>query len=201
MKNIFYALLFFLSFHINAQNVLEVVGEESCKCIENKKLDFKKLSKNEVQAQVGLCIIQSYTNHIDEFSEEDRIDFSDAAGMRGLGEKVAIKMLSFCPEMIMNIGRVAIDENKKETLNDQILEIKGIVVDIVKDQFVTIKVKDENSRIHNFFLLNYFETAYMYTNNQIKKNEKITISYSEVELYDVKNLEFRYFKVISKLKL
>ena len=55
----------------------EIIGNETCTCLGSKKLDYKTLDKQELQTQVGLCMIQSYTSHINEFKEEDKMQFDD----------------------------------------------------------------------------------------------------------------------------
>src|SRR5690606_25940849 len=78
--------------------------------------------------------------------------------------------------------------------------IDGQLMEILTNEFVTFKVKDKNGRIHNFILLDYFETAPLYTNHQIKQKDNLSVSFSEIELFDPKLKEFRYYKVITGLQ-
>ena len=76
----------------------------------------------------------------------------------------------------------------------------GEVIDIQSEQFITLQVKDQNGRNYSFLLLTYFDTAPLLTNNDIKKKDKLKISYTEIELFDSKAKEFRYFKILTKLE-
>ena len=58
-----------------------------------------------MQTQVGLCMIQSYASHINDFKQEDKIQFDDQEGMRKMREKVALKMLVNFPEIILELGK------------------------------------------------------------------------------------------------
>ncbi len=49
-------------------------------------------------------------------------------------------------------------------------------------------------------LLDYFDTASLYTENKIKVGDELTVGYSEIELYDTVSKDFKYFKVISSLE-
>ena len=65
---------------------------------------------------------------------------------------------------------------------------------------MSIQVKDKNGRNFSFLLLDYFETASLLTNKEINKNDNIKVSYTEIELFDPQNKEFRYFKIITNLE-
>lgn len=170
MKRLFLLVIIFVNAISYSQDVLQVIGNESCECLAAKKLDYSKLSKAELQAQVGVCIIQSYTNHVSEFKAEDKVSFDDTAGMRKLGEQVAIKMLVVCPETIMKLGEKAIEEQQdivEEEKADSFIE--GEVTEMKTEQFISLFIKDKNGRNYNFILLDYFESAAMITNNELKK--------------------------------
>ena len=100
LRKIIIALLLIFSTNSFSQDMYETIGNETCAWLVSKKLDKKKLDKKELQTQVGLCMIQSYTSYINDFKQEDKIQFDDQERMRKMGEKVALKMLVNCPEII-----------------------------------------------------------------------------------------------------
>jgi hypothetical protein len=182
-----------------SQDIFDVIGKETCECLNAKKIDYFKMNKKEMQTQVGVCMIQSYSSHLSEFKPEDKISFDDEKGMQNLGEKVAMKMMVSCPEIIMEMGKRSIDEDDSTDEVKDIAFIEGEVTEIKTEQFITLQVKDKNGRNFSFLLLDYFETASLLTNNEINKKDSIKVSYTEIELFDPKNKEFRYFKVITDL--
>jgi hypothetical protein len=182
-----------------SQDIFDVIGKETCECLNAKKIDYFKMNKKEMQTQVGVCMIQSYSSHLSEFKPEDKISFDDEKGMQNLGEKVAMKMMVSCPEIIMEMGKRSIDEDDSTEEVKDIAFIEGEVTEIKTEQFITLQVKDKNGRNFSFLLLDYFETASLLTNNEINKKDSIKVSYTEIELFDPKNKEFRYFKVITDL--
>ena len=202
MKKTVTILIFFISFNAFSQVGLDAIAKETCECINGKITDFSKASKTEIEGTLGVCMLQSYTAHSKELNGDDAVEITDSEGMKKFGEKVAMKMLSYCPNVIIELGKNAIDEddNKVEATKAEATFIEGEIIAIKSEQFVTIQVKDENARIHNFLLLDYFKTASLYTNNEIKPKDKIKVTYSEIELYDPKTKEFRYFKIISDLE-
>ena len=119
------SIVLFLIFSTNSfsQDVYDIIGKETCTCLEAKKLDYTKLNKKDIQTQVGLCMIQSYSSHASEFKLEDKVSFDDQAGMRSLGEKVAMKMLADCPAIILEMGRRSVDEDDTSEVEKESLFI------------------------------------------------------------------------------
>lgn len=211
--NMKYAFLyFFFLFFISvgySQDIYDTIASESCSCIKAKKVDFTKNDDaKSMQANAGLCMINCYTAHKNEISESEQAQYSGSDGMRRLGEKIGIKMMNYCPETIIALGMKYLDENDAKT-NKVIEEIKanpltfaieGKVTAIDIKEFVTIRVKDKNNRIFNFLILDYFDTASLFTENKIKVGDDLSVGYSEKELYDSISKDFKYFKVIISLE-
>lgn len=206
MRKIIIALVLIFSTNSFSQDMYDIIGKETCACLGTKKLDYQKLDKKELQTQVGLCMIQSYTSHINEFKQEDKIQFDDQEGMRKMGEKVALKMLVNCPEIILELGKSTQkdigDESEDELVVDEPADvfIEGQVTAINKDQFVSLLVKDKNGRAYSFLLLDYFETASVLTNNELKVKDSVKVGYTEIELFDVATNEFKYFKILTDIQ-
>ena len=197
MKKII-SLLIVLFFNVvgYSQDVLNVIAKESCECLDAKKAKSDNFTGDELKTAVGLCIIKSYSDHISEFKGDEKVKFADTAGMSKLGEDVALKMLEICPNMIIELGKTKDDVEVKE----EDAFIVGEVTDIKSEQFMTLQMKDQNGRNYNLLLLDYFDTASLLTNNEIKKKDKLKVSYSEIELFDTKAKEFRYYKILTKLE-
>jgi len=177
-----------------SQDIFDKVAQESCECIAKKKSEKKSTDKKNTSVEFGVCVINSYSNHASEFTGE-KFDLNDTEAMRKLGEKVALKMLTYCPDSVMELA----DDDEKEVA-DKNLTITGEITEIKTEQFVSIVLKDEKSRLHTFILLDYFDTAGIFTDNKLNKKDKVSISYIESELYDPKMKEFRYFKIITGLE-
>ncbi len=206
MKNLAYLLLFFVSISGYAQekDTFDTIAKETCSCMKAKNIDFSKLNDDSsIKMTLGLCMIESYSAHKNELPVAERVEFGDKEGMRGIGEKVALKMMNHCPDYVLELGRQYLDENEDEA-EAEVVEadptVEGKVTAIEVKQFVTIKVKDKNNRVHNFMLLDYFDTASLYTENKIKVGDDLTVGYSEIELFDTTTKDFKYFKIISSLE-
>ena len=190
------SIFLFLSAIANAQDVLDTMAKETCECVTSKNLDIKNLSSEKLQMEFGVCAMQSYSKHKEAYDKVSPSDIGDTNSMRKLGESLAMKMLGMCPDVIMGLAKS--DEDEIAAAPSPTVE--GTVVEFVTEQFVTIKVKDKNQRLHNFIMLDYFDTASLYTDGLIRKKDQIVVTYSEIELFDPKVKEFRYYKVITGLE-
>lgn len=199
MKKIFLVLILMCSAHTYSQVGLDLIAKESCECLDAKKVKDPNLSGDELKKDVGICIIKSYSDHKSELSSEEKEKFNDTDGMGKLGETVALKMLAFCPNIIIELGKDATDADDATDAKEDAF-ILGEVIEIQSEQFITLRVKDQNGRKYNFLLLTYFDSAPLLTNNEIKKKDKLKVSYTEIELFDSKAKEFRYFKILTKLE-
>lgn len=196
-KNIFLLIVLFSSIVTYSQDVLNVIAKETCECLDAKKLKSDNFTGDELKAAVGLCMIKSYSDHMSEFKADERVKFSDKEGMSKLGETVGVKMLEVCPAMILELGKGSKNDVK---VKEQDAFIVGEVTDIKSEQFMTLQMKDQKGRNYSLLLLDYFDTASLLTNNEIKKNDKLKVSYTEIELFDIKVKEFRAFKILTKLE-
>ena len=200
MKKIFLIAITILSFNnARSQEILTTVTKEVCSCTEGKKELIKTATPENLKLQLGLCILTSYTNHKTEIIAQYGEIMSKDGAMEKLGEDIGMKMVEVCPDVLMSIASAGGFNNTADEVK-QTKTIEGEITDIKTEQFVNVQVKDKNSRVYNFTFLNYFDTASLFTANEIKKKDKISVTYNETELYDTKEKEFRYFKVITKLE-
>lgn len=198
MKKVVLLIVLFCNVAAYSQDVLNIVAKETCECLEAKKVKSENFTGDELKAAVGLCMIKSYSDHIAEFKGSEKVSFSDKAGMTKLGENVGVKMLEICPAMILELGKS--DSEDDVPVEEADPTLSGEVVDIKWEQFVTLQIKDQTGRNYNLLLLDAFDTASLLTNNEVKKKDKLKVSYSEIELFDSKAKEFRYFKILTKIE-
>ncbi|NUY79972.1 hypothetical protein HUK80_03615 [Flavobacterium sp. MAH-1] len=198
-KLIVVAVLFAGNFMFSQKDaLLQKVAEETCKCIEDKKLDMSGDFEN-LKGQFGLCMIQSYTANSKAMGGEE-LEFDDSASIEKLGSEIGVKMLNICPDYILALGKHAIKEKQEAAAEETVLaSVTGKILEIKTEQFVSIQVKDENGRTHTMLFLDYFDSASLFTEGNLKKGDKAKVSYNEIELYDPKMKEFRYYKVIAGL--
>lgn len=197
MKKILFGIFAVIGFTAQAQDIMQTIAAETCSCIKDKKMDLATVSGGQLENEFAGCFFNAYNKHTEEIEKVEKIDFSNEEQMGKFGEKVAMKMLGICPDVIMAMGRA---DDGGDLAAPKVQTVEGEIQDIRIGEFVTIVVKDKNGRVHNFMLMNYFESSSLFTDNQLKKKDKISVNYSEIDMYDPKTKEFRYYKIISGLE-
>lgn len=203
MRKIILLFVLITSSAYSQDAIIDIVAKETCECMSAKKTDLTKVNVEDLQMDLGICMLKSYSEHSKDFDESSKINITDEEEMGAFGEKIAMKMINYCPDFIIELGKIAIAEDEAAAFEEgkkQSASIEGVITEIKYDQFVTISVKDKNNRIHNLLLLNYFDTASLFTNGDVKKGTSVVISYSDTELYDSTSKDFRFYKVISGLE-
>lgn len=197
MRKIFFALMLTASAS-QAQDVYDTMAIESCNCITAKRPNPETTPPAELRADFVSCFFQSFTTHMEEVNKLEKIDMGNETQMEKLGETVAMRMLSHCPNHLVALGQAI--EGQEEASEVKYTTVQGKITEIRTEQFITLVMKDKSNRTHNLMLMDFFESASLITENKIKKNDEISATFSEIEMYDPKLKEFRYFKVLSELE-
>ena len=198
MKKIIFIGLLFINSLVYSQDYLDAIAKETCECIKAKNMDISKATKMELQAALGACMITSYAVHKEKLEPNDRVEYSDKQGMRRIGETVGLKMMTHCPNLIMALSES--DDKDEESKISEDLMLEGIFLETKISDFLTISIKEKVGRVYDLLVLGHFENLELITSKQIKKNDKISITYYEYEIYDAKLKDYRKYKIISGLK-
>jgi len=200
MKKTVLAFLFSLYFlNANSQDILDVIGQEVCSCTAAKAEKLKDQDPNQVQMELGFCIISSYSAHQEALVQKYGNVLQSDAAMEKLGMDVGLKMATLCPDTLMKIAESDFGSEEEEVI-EKVVSIEGKIVEIKSEQFLTVVIKDNSGRSHSLLVLTFFENADVLTENKLKKNDKVSVDYWEQEFYDTKAKDFRYYKVIQGIK-
>ncbi len=203
MKNFIFSLILIFNFSMFAQTTkqTEDISNQTCECLSKKK-NLSKLSMDEVQVEIGLCMLAVIGD-----SKFD-IDISNPDKMGEFGEKIGVQMALNCPIFTETIAVLLQEEPERmnDLMNDSYEESSiqsyGILSSIEKGQFATLKVQLNNEKQETFYWLEYFEGSNLLTDetNSIV-GKKIQINYIEKEFFIPKYNEYFKVKVITKLSL
>ncbi|CAM3534836.1 hypothetical protein FLGE108171_02000 [Flavobacterium gelidilacus] len=198
--NLFSIIIFFFSFNSYSQQLLiDVIAEETCDCINKKNLNLEESSSNDLAATLTTCMFASYQTNIDKFKENEKLNFSDSKQMRGFGEKVGLSMVKYCPNFIIELGKMKDDFGSDEEEVESYESITGKIKLITSEKYLTIKLVEDSGKTTDFFLLNDFDNSYLITDKILKKDDKIEVYFYEIDLYDTKLNKFLPQKIISDI--
>ncbi|MFD2890611.1 hypothetical protein ACFS5J_01100 [Flavobacterium chuncheonense] len=194
-------LLFSLFGFSQNEVILDVIAKETCSCISERNINLENEDENQLTMELGLCMIQSYKNHIDEFSLAERLDMSNSTQMRAFGEKIGLKMVNHCPDFVLALGRKKLNETDVEDADyeDEYAAIEGKVKSISFSNNLVLKIVEPSGKVNEFIVLNDFDNSFLLTDKVLKNNDIVKVSYYEIALYDVKLNKFIVQKIISDL--
>jgi hypothetical protein len=200
MKYILLIVFFFFSLLIQAQVVLDTIAKETCSCLKSKDLDFKKkVDFSKIEMELGLCMIANLNLFSGNATGLNQVDYSNSSELEKISGEIGAKMLNYCPDIMLKLSITTMDNEKKSELINAVPAnfLECTLVEIKRDQFVSLIVKDTRNKLHTLLVLNYFETAFLFLENKINEQDKIIVSYSEQEFYDPLIKDFRIFKVLN----
>lgn len=188
-----------IPFISGAQDVVDTMAQEVCKCLEEKKL----LTINDIQqltTEAGVCIVESYSEHQEEVSAQLGIsEFNDETG-RTLGQKIGLKMMKYCPDYLMKMGMVAKENTAKTTPATYVLN--GKIDAIEQGEFISYKLKDQDGKIHKLLWYQHFKGSDDYIESPKKLvGKKVNVTVKDVECYIPKAKGYYSIKEIVELNM
>ncbi|MCA0133518.1 hypothetical protein [Winogradskyella alexanderae] len=208
MKKITFTLIALVGFNlIFAQNkskeeVLELMANDTCECIQKKKIDPSD-SMEQKQMALGLCLITSYNEHKSKskyFSKQKTTDFEK------IGEEVGMVMATICVDDFMSIfsseelvGFID-DEDDMEGSRDveSNLSIEVELISMRNDAISYIETKDDFDKNHIFLITQEFEGYELLKKSNFGKSYKVT--FKEEEYFDLSERQYIIKKVITKIE-
>jgi hypothetical protein len=192
MRYFFLFAAFFVSGLCYAQDFLDEIAEQSCNCISENELSEDAEQRT---LQLGLCIIESATPFRKKLLKEYKIDM-DKVDTQGeeLGRLVAMRMLSFCPDILAALA-------SDEIGNTELVET-GVVTKIDESAFISFYVKSNSGKTIRFFWLTFIENDLdLEINYRDLLNKNIEVTYSVMELFDPRIQEYSNFNLITRIQL
>ncbi|MBC8756440.1 hypothetical protein H2O64_17330 [Kordia sp. YSTF-M3] len=183
--------------------VLTEMTQEVCECVSEKSSEG--LTKEEVEIQLGLCMMKSYGKYKDRLDKYLVVSLDDANSLEVLGQEIGFKMLELCPDTFMVFAKDLIEDEIKEQSNapskGSNTAVLGNVVKLTNDQFNIVTFKGENKREYKLLWLEYFEGQELLSDVKNLKKSKMKVSYESKEMYDPKLKDYRTYKVLRKLEV
>ena len=205
--------LFFLT-NVFGQNktreeVLQLIAEDTCGCIENDKSLFdSSKTLNQKQMGLGLCLLKSFNarkGESEEFREKSMDDFE------ALGEEVGFLMATTCGDTFISLFSddqlgALLDEDDSipppppppapKSENDLNIEVE--LISINNEAVSYIDVTDSYSKKHTFIISEQFEGYKLLKKSNL--NQEFRIFYKEVDYFDLSERRYVKKKVIKYIE-
>ena len=185
------------------QEVIDLMAEDTCKCISDKKID-KSASTEQKEMALGLCLFQSFNTHKSKSKYYSKKTLDD---IEEIGEDVGIVMASICVNDFMSIFSTEeltdiVNDDEElvglDNYNSDALTIEVELIAMNNDAISYIETKDDYSKEHIFLITDEFEGY-----DLLKKSNfgnSFLVTFREVELFDLSEKQYITKKVITKLE-
>jgi hypothetical protein len=183
---------------------VQVIADYTCTCLTEKESQLRNISSDEMQMELGICMITA----MNEAGVE--VDYADPAGMEKLGERVGFQMAFSCPDFMNMIGEMM--NNDPELLNDMTGSDKdngfgrhrsiGTFVAVEESDFVRITLESDSGRKEAYYWMEHFDGANLLDNNaNALKNKRISVTYEKRESYSPRLGDYIQIRVLRSLEI
>lgn len=178
-------------------------------CVAFDKIKMPEKMDEAAATELGMLMIPIITKHKAEIKKEYGLGVESQEDFTKIGEIIGQKAAFSCPkfqkfsmQMVQN-GSVGIDENGATTIN----ETKAQTVSATflgletSGQFTCLKVKGADGRELKIWWMGYFEGSEDLSDGGASlKNKKVSIDYTEEEVYSATLKDYVKTKMMVRLK-
>ena len=192
-----FALLFIANNVFAQEDILDVFAQETCDCISKKNVE--SLSQEQINLELGFCIMQSLGNHTGEYEEKYPVDVKDPESFSKLGEKIGFRMAAKCPSILQKVATV---NNGQSEVQRPVSEMIGTVKRLRGTDVNFLVITDEQNRDQTFIWLRYFNGSdWLIDDFEDLIGKKIKVTYSLVEVYSPKAKDYFNQKEIKGIQV
>jgi len=188
-----------LSVQAQSDEVYKTIAKETCECIGKKNYDYNTTSKAEIQAALGLCMLESAKLNKLE------LDMSNLEAITKLGEKVGLQMAPICPEVFKAfmddaVQDIETDESVEED-ETEYFTVAGKIKSVEEKDFIYVTLKEASGKEHRFAWLYYFEGSDEFKDNpKSMVGKDVTITYILLEVFQPKSKVYYNLNILSGLQ-
>ena len=156
--------------------------------------------------QLGICMLSAYNKYQSQFGKSEKLMTEDGKFNDAVGEKIGIAMAIACPDIILamsnNEKSSSATTNEKYAVEEKFsTKVVGTFNGLVTDEYNNVVVTDESGKKQSLIWFEYFPNADWFIENMEKlKNKKLTIYYTEKEVYSSKLKKHIIQKVINNIE-
>ena len=213
MKNwILLTALLLLGWSLQAQSqreeLVDLLAQETCTCLEEK--DPAELQAANLEMTVGLCILNSFSEHADDFPDLD-LDIGSTSAMEQLGEEIGFRMFNYCPAILMQLategGMLEDDVDDIDMIAPpppppSMIQTTGTLERIEGKELAMVVVRNSSGDRESFLWLEPFPGSHVLLGQQNQwEGSSVTIYAVEVELYNPTRGGYETYHQITELIL
>ena len=165
-------------------------------CNEFSKQGFTSFKDYELE--LGLVILPIIEKYKAEIEKEWHLSMETEEGMNKISEKIGQESARSCPKFLEfiknNLSEI------KEADEDEAKSISGVFQRIENNLFSILVIKSKTGKEEKLWWLQFFEGSDTLIENPTSLSRKnVTVTYTNMEVYDPKLKDHRVIKVVQSL--
>lgn len=176
-----------------SDELLDAIAQETCECFADK--DLTGLSSDQVNMELGLCMMESLGKRPDAVEELD-LDYSDQTAMQKFGEKIGAKMIIKCPNLMMKI--VSAQQGQASGTSEVRTEVSGVFQGVEGDDFAFLVLEGEDGTSYRLLWLGEFEGADLL---DTAKGKAVKVTFEEISCYSPAMKKYLKRKEVKSLEV
>ncbi len=204
MKKIFITSLFITTFYsfsfsqMSKDSLVKVMSKEMC--TEISKQDFTGKKLDDFEAQLGMAMLPLFSKYSKQIKEVYGFEMDDQQGFEVIGRDIGMRLAVDCPaflKLIMN-DQEAVKEINDKVADKKTTKVSGILLKIVTGDITYFEVKTTAGKTEKVYWLEFFEGSDKLSTEML--NKKITVSYTEKEVYKSSLKDYSKIKIATSIK-
>ena len=182
--------------------MIDQLTDATCECA--KSIESGSKSAEEIQMELGLCIVQGLSSDMEKYQDELGVDITDQESMQKIGEKIGFRMATKCPEVLMLM--MATQDTKLQTetttTTTQSNQLVGKVASVEGGEFTYLILNTEDGSTHKLLWFGNIALSTEFEEDPSKLvNKEVTVSFDHTETYSFDKKGYVTRKIIKSLSL
>lgn len=171
--------------------LLDEISANICTEITAKKI---KVTNENV---LGVLMIKALMQHKDDVVFYFGKDyFTNENTMQAIGEEIGLHLGIKCPEIFLDI----IEFEEQNQVSSSFV-VSGKISKLNRShEFFTFSIQEPSGKLFEFILLHNFETSYLLTDDILKNNDNVEVTYYISELYNAKFGRYINYNIVTYIE-
>lgn len=178
-------------------SLMKLVTKDVCDELSTKNLSGKNM--DEMQMEIGLAFMPALMKHKEALEKEIGGDVTGKDGMEKMGQEIGMRLVTECPAFLKLMSSMDPSAmGKPDVIRTTVgsASIKGTLVKVVPGELTHLLVKDSKGKTVKIWWMDYFDGSDdMADNPQKIINKKVTVDYTEKEVYSAALKQYIKIKV------
>ncbi|MCB0633252.1 MAG: hypothetical protein R2824_18145 [Saprospiraceae bacterium] len=179
------------SLQAQSDELLDAIAQETCDCFGKK--DVSALSTDQVNMELGMCMMESLGKRPNAMSEL-KLDYTDQAAMQKFGEQIGTRMLGKCPNLMMKMATA----QQGTTEPAAGMQISGTFKGVEGDDFAFLIIEGDDGTSYRLLWLGEFDGA---DQLEMAKGKPVKVSYQEISCYSPAMKKYLKRKEVKSLEV